>query len=240
LPVGSVPLSCRQCDRRRVLVQQRRQRQRPRAQVRAGRPAGDADLPGMRAANLAAAGALTDVRDQPRNVRPNRRQVFDELLAGRDAGQRVAAARAVLQGNDDFFIDVVGAATPVWLVPRGPTDGTVRLGRLAFLLRSAKGRGLAMRGAFEFFAACLELPDPLEQFVDRRAQPGILCGLEATPREQCGPKNGQGCPYHSGPRPTRDARTTRLGWRGHSGRVAGRMPAPPLKDARPTPAGSPP
>ena len=124
--------------------------------------------------HLAAGGAAAPVRDQARDVRPDRGDLLDELLDRLHRGHRPAAVRAARQGDLGVLIDVVGDGPVDPRVagrPTGPLLGAV--GDLLGLAPPERGR-LAGRGPRLLVELLLELSVLVPEVADGLLQGGDL------------------------------------------------------------------
>ena len=144
------------------------------AELGLGGAGGRRGLQGVGAMHLAAGGAVAPVRDQMRDVRPDRGDLLDELLDRLQRGHRPAAVGTARQRDLGVLIDVVGDSpmhprVAAW--PTGPLLGAV--GDLLGFAPPERG-GLAGRGPLLLVELLLELSVLVPQVPDRLLQGGDL------------------------------------------------------------------
>jgi len=157
----------------------RRHRNRPRAKLHARAAARSAGLARMRAAHqLVATRTAALVSPQPRDVRTHHRQLFNELLNGRDHLQRPRAIRTTGQRDFDDLIDHHRHLATTALVPRRTPRFSRRLAALLLAPTERRTRRPVLR---------LRFRDPRLQPPNLRPQ---LCQMLLHDHHQIGHRSG--------------------------------------------------
>jgi hypothetical protein len=124
----------------------------------------------MRAAHFAATRADTRVSHQAGDVRPNRRDVLDELFATTEVENRFAAVRTAVKFDLNVIVYFGRLLAMGRRMALGSPRRTMLIGRLTiFVLATKRGCG-AMNRTLKFFDAFLKLFDQLAKLLVLRLQ----------------------------------------------------------------------
>ncbi len=168
-----------------MLVEQGGQSQRPRAEMNLGRSGGGADLHRVRAAYFTASRTSAHIGNQTGHVWPRGREVFDELLAGFDVHDRLAATRTTIQAHLDVVVDLWRRLSMRRRMARLASRLAVCLGRLAVFVFAAERGGLSRRRPLQLLDALLQLLDEFTEFLVFRAKARVLGFKFANPLIAC-------------------------------------------------------